>query len=78
MKRLPSLLPSTVLVQRPNRAIHARARLSLHNILNRVHFRHKQDVRSVCAGALGQGARQRDRRALREGCKGAGCNAALA
>ncbi|SUS04995.1 hypothetical protein DF3PB_1610008 [uncultured Defluviicoccus sp.] len=26
--------------------------MSLHNILNRVHFRHKQDVRSVSASAL--------------------------
>jgi len=29
--------------------------LSLHNILNRVHFQHKQDVRSV-SSALGEGA----------------------
>ncbi|SUS08274.1 hypothetical protein DF3PB_6180003 [uncultured Defluviicoccus sp.] len=43
-------------MQRPDRAIHARARLSLHNSLNRVHFHHKQDAPSVCASALGRGA----------------------
>ena len=42
------------LVQRPIRAVHARMGLSLHIILKRVHFRHKQIVLSVCASALGR------------------------